>query len=105
MAAARPVEVLADKPQILAVDLPLPVIGEDMTIRGTGLTSALDPHSVCVVLIGATPRDATPTKLSSGAEELKLQVPTDTTAGKLNVKVRTPRLTESDAVEVTFKAG
>lgn len=102
----RPVEVLADQPQILAVDPPTPTAGADMTIRGLGFSSALDPATTCGVKIGdRAPVDAAPAKLASGVEQLTIKVPADVpVTGQVDVVVITPRMTSSPAVKVPFKA-
>jgi hypothetical protein len=102
----RPVQVLADQPEVLGVEPSSPAVGEQMTLRGVGFASELDPTTTCAVKIGdGPPLDATPTRLPTGMEELSVVVPAGTsTAAPLPVVVSTPRGTSSEAVNVTFKA-
>jgi hypothetical protein len=104
---ARTVEVLADEPRILAIDPPTPTIGQPVTIRGSGFTSALDETTTCSVLIGdALALTTVPTRLASGLDEITVTVPAGVTLpDPANVVVRTPRLTSSPAMPVKFTAG
>lgn len=101
----RTVEILQDSPQILAVDPPTPTIGQEMKIRGVGFTSALDATPACSVIIqGTAPLSAIPIAVSAGLEEVAVVVPLNTpAAGPANVAVRTPHLTTSPYVPVSFR--
>ena len=97
------VEVLKDEPQILGIEPPTPKVGGEMTIRGLGFSSELDPTTTCSVNIGAAAEPVAPTKLASGMEELKVPVPEETdTQAPVEVVVTTPRKTSTPPTSVTF---
>jgi hypothetical protein len=97
------ITVLVDKPVVLGVTPPVVAVGETLTIEGTGFASSEDGSPNVSVLFGAVPSLAQVTNAPSGLQRIEVAVPVGISSNtEIELRVRTPRLTESEPVKMTF---